>query len=144
MVRAGEEVRNTPMRLCRQQMPRQGLCWGRVDHQCDACGKHVCTGHIRLARFDPEAPRGRRWLHREPPPEICITCCVLELSRSRERIEEIGDKAREAFYMSEEAVGLLGADELDWLKARGYVLGADGRPTRPRGETRREALARRR
>jgi hypothetical protein len=117
-----------PTRLCRQQMPRQGLCWSGVDHVCDVCGKAVCTGHIRLARCDPEAPRGRRWLRREPPPEICITCCVLELSLGRHRVEEIDDATRQAFYGSEEAVGFLGPDEIAWLEARGFVLGPDGRP----------------
>jgi hypothetical protein len=128
MARVGEEVRSASVQLCRQQMPRQGLCWAPVDHVCDACGKAVCASHIRLARFDPAAPRGRRWLHDETPPEICMTCCVLEVSRSRERIEEIEDPVRERFYMSEAAVGLLGADELAWLDARGYTLGPDGRP----------------
>jgi hypothetical protein len=124
----GDDIQRALVQLCRQQMPRQGLCPAPVDHVCDVCGKAVCAAHIRLARFDPEAPGGRRWLHSDPPPEICITCCVLEVSRGRERVEEIDEGARERFYMSEEAVGLLGADEIVWLESRGYMLGPDGRP----------------
>jgi hypothetical protein len=133
MVRAGDDIRNAPMRMCRQHMPWEGPCRAPVDHICDVCGKEVCTAHVRLARFDPDAPLGRRWLHDAPPPEICITCCVLEASRARERVEDICEGARAAFYTSDEAVGLLGPDELAWLDRQGIRLGPDGRPVpRPR------------
>lgn len=128
MTRVGKAVRGISEQRCRQHMPRHGLCTAPVDHVCDACGKLVCMTHIRLARTDPDAPRGRRWVHDRLPPEICITCCVLEAARGTDRVEDIEDAAREEFYASDTAVGLLGPDERAWLEWRGISMGPDGRP----------------
>ncbi len=84
--------------------------------------------HIRLARFDPDASRGRKWIRGALPPEICITCCVLELTWRRDRVEDIAESVRAEFYASDAAVGLLGPEERAWLETRGIRLGPDGRP----------------